>query len=241
VPSAVTGRLDALNVFDGSRRGGFDETYYRFLNIGLRLPISTGTDWFLYDFARVYAKVDGPLTVKSWLDAVKAGRNVITNGPLLTLTVDDNECGAVLSLKEPRKVKVVADAVGRHDFSELQLVHNGKVVRGVKAKRGGSAFTAKLEAELRIDSPGWFAARIDSTIKNELGHVLFAHTSPIYVDYAGKRTFDITSAEALLKQVEDGQALIAGQGKFSTDAAKTQLLRLYDDAAAELRKRLERR
>jgi hypothetical protein len=241
VPSAIIGRLDALNVFDGSRRGGFDETYYRFLNIGLRLPISTGTDWFLYDFARVYAKVDGPLTIKSWLDALKAGRNVITNGPLVTLTVDGKECGAVLDLKEPRKLMVVADAVGRHDFTELQLIHNGKVVRTVKAKRDGSPFTARLETELRIDAPGWLAARIDSTTKNELGHVLFAHTSPIHIDYAGKRTFDVASAEALLKQVEDGQALVAGQGKFSSDAAKAQLLRLYDDAAAELRKRLERR
>ena len=56
----LAGRLDALNVFDGSRRGSFEDTYYRYLNVGLRLPISTGTDWFLYDFSRVYAQVDGP-------------------------------------------------------------------------------------------------------------------------------------------------------------------------------------
>jgi hypothetical protein len=37
--NALTGRLDALNVFDGSRRGSFEDNYYRYLNIGLRLPI----------------------------------------------------------------------------------------------------------------------------------------------------------------------------------------------------------
>jgi hypothetical protein len=241
VPSAITGRLHALNVFDGSRRGGFDETYYRFLNIGIRLPISTGTDWFLYDFARVYANVKGELTIKNWLDSLKAGRNVITNGPLLTLTVDGKECGDVLNLDESRKVTVTASAVGRHDFTELQLVHNGKVIRSVKAKRDAGPFRATLETEIRIDAPGWFAARVGSPTKNELGHGLFAHTSPIYVDYAGKRPFDIASAEALLKQVEDAQALIAGQAKFSTDTAKTQLLKLHEDAAEQLRKRLERR
>ena len=49
--------VDALNVFDGARIGTYEDGYYRYLNIGIRLPISTGTDWFLYDLARVYAKV----------------------------------------------------------------------------------------------------------------------------------------------------------------------------------------
>lgn len=47
VPNALAGRLDALNVFDGSRQGAFEDNYYRYLNIGLRVPISTGTDWFM--------------------------------------------------------------------------------------------------------------------------------------------------------------------------------------------------
>ena len=55
VLNALTGRLHALNVFDGraAGTGTFEETYYRFLNVGLKMPISTGTDWFIYDF-RVY-------------------------------------------------------------------------------------------------------------------------------------------------------------------------------------------
>ena len=63
VPNTLAGRVDALNVFDGSRTGTFEESYYRYLNVGLRLPISTGTDWFVYDFSRVYARVPGPLTI----------------------------------------------------------------------------------------------------------------------------------------------------------------------------------
>src|SRR5262249_38933074 len=106
VPNALAGRIDALNVFDGSRTGTYEESYYRYLNIGMRLPISTGTDWFLYDFSRVYAKVPGRLTVANWLEAVKAGRCLVTNGPLLTLTVDGKEAGDVLSLEQPRAVRV---------------------------------------------------------------------------------------------------------------------------------------
>src|SRR5262249_6023758 len=106
VVSALAGRLDALNVFDGSRRGSFEDNYYRYPNIGLRLPISTGTDWFLYDFARVYAKVPGPLTVAGWLDALRKGRSQATNGPLLSLQVDGRQIGDTLRLDGPKTVHV---------------------------------------------------------------------------------------------------------------------------------------
>src|SRR5262249_9752474 len=129
VPSALAGRFDALNVFDGSRGGSYEDRYYRYLDIGLRLPISTGTAWFLYDFSRVYARVEGELTIESWLKALKAGRNVATNGPLLRLSVDGKPIGDVLKLDEEKTVRVEAEGVGRHAFERLQLVHNGKVVQ----------------------------------------------------------------------------------------------------------------
>src|SRR5258708_38698639 len=98
------------------RSGTFEENYYRYLNVGQPLPISTGTDWFLYDFARVYARVPGTLTIPAWLDALKAGRCQVTNGPLLSLKVNGRGSGDVLALEQPGTVKVEATAVGRHDF-----------------------------------------------------------------------------------------------------------------------------
>src|SRR5262249_37556213 len=135
VPNALAGRLDALNVFDGSRTGTYEENYYRYLNIGLRVPLSTGTDWFMYDFSRVYAQVSGRLTVPNWLEAVKAGRTVATNGPLLTLTVDGKAVGDVVRLDKPGTVRVEATGVGRHNFERLQLVQNGKVVKTQPAEK----------------------------------------------------------------------------------------------------------
>ena len=112
VPNTLAGRVDALNVFDGTRSGTYEDSYYRYLNIGLRFPISTGTDWFVYDFSRVYAKVPGELTIPKWLDALKAGRCQVTNGPLLTLTVDGKEIGDVLNLDKPKAVRVEVDGDG---------------------------------------------------------------------------------------------------------------------------------
>jgi hypothetical protein len=242
VPSALAGRFDALNVFDGSRGGRYEDLYYRYLNIGLRLPISTGTDWFLYDFSRVYARVEGKLTVKSWLEALRAGRCVATNGPLLRLSVDGKPVGDVLKLDGPKTVRVEAEGVGRHPFERLQLVHNGKVVQEARSEKKGEGFAARLVRTVRLTEPAWFAARIDnSKARNELGHVLFAHGSPCHVEYQGQRPFDLESARALLRRLEEAKADIAAQGKFTGQAARAKLLALYDRAIDDLRGRINKR
>jgi hypothetical protein len=241
VPSVLAGRLDAWNFFDGSRGGSFEDKYYRYLNIGLRLPLSTGTDWFLYDFSRVYARVPGKLTVPAWLEAVKAGRCVATNGPLLTLTIDGKEIGDTIKLDGPKSLRIEATGVGRHPFGKLQLIHNGKVVAAESAEKKEAGYSARLARELKIDGPGWFAARIDTQTRNELGHVLYAHTSPIYVEVAGKRVFDVEAARDLLKMLEEAQAEIRKRGRFSSDEARDKLLVLYEQAARDLVDRINRR
>ncbi len=241
VPSALTGRLDALNVFDGSRTGTYEENYYRYLNIGLRLPISTGTDWFLYDFARVFAAVPGKLTIKSWLEAVKAGRCLVTNGPLLTLTVDGQPVGSTLTFEKPRNARVEVTGLGRHDFGHLQLIHNGQVIHREAAQREGEAYRAGLVRDVKIDRPGWLAARIETPTKNELDCQLYAHTSPVYLDVAGERIFDLESARGLLRQMEEAQADIRARGQFSSPQATDKLLGLYAEAVGELTRRMNQR
>jgi hypothetical protein len=240
VLSALSGRLDALNVFDGSRTGKFEDNYYRYLNIGLRMPISTGTDWFMYDQSRVYAKVGGKLTIPAWLDAVKAGRCQATNGPLLTLEVDGKTLGDVIDLKQPKIVKIAATAVGRHPMQKLQLIRNGVIVKTetASAKEPGRI---RLVHEMRIDEPAWFAVRIDSDAKHEFNKTLFAHTSPVYLTYKGRHIFDVDAALGLLKQIEEGQAAIKAHGSFSSPAAASKLLALYDEAAKDLRDRINAR
>lgn len=241
VPTALSGRLDALNVFDGSRTGTYEESYYRFLNIGMRLPISTGTDWFIYDFSRVYARVDGEITIPNWLTALKAGRNQATNGPLLSFTVDGKDVGDTIRLDRPRSLKVKASALGRHDFQKLQVVHNGKVVLSEPSRRRGEAFAALIERDLPIDGPGWLALRIDSDTKNELNQQLFAHTSPVYLEIGGRKIFDLESAQALHKLLEQGRDAIRSTGKFSADKARDDVLAIYEQSIRDLTERIARR
>jgi hypothetical protein len=243
IPGMLAGRLDAINFLDnGSRCGSLEDLYYRFLNLGLRVPLSTGTDWFLYDFSRVYARLGGPVSTGAWLTALKRGEAVITNGPLLTLTVDEKPVGAVLDLEKPRKVRVDARAVGRLNFDMLQLVRNGVVVHTQTAQASSSGFTARIAREVGVDGPAWFAVRIiESARKNEFGQRLFAHSSPVYVDVAGQRVFDVESALDVLRLIETAKGNIRARAVFSRPAARDKLLALYDEAAADLRERMKRR
>ena len=64
----------------------------------MHVPFSSGTDWGIYDFSRVYVPVDGELTSSSWLGALRDGRSYITNGPFLELETEQGTVGDTLAL-----------------------------------------------------------------------------------------------------------------------------------------------
>jgi hypothetical protein len=83
-PVAVAlGYVDAMTIADG-HPVEYD-WYYQYLNCGLRLPISTGTDWWEYDHNRVFAQVNGKFSYETWLVGLRAGRTFISERPLLEL------------------------------------------------------------------------------------------------------------------------------------------------------------
>jgi hypothetical protein len=250
IPNWITGRVHANNIFDGSHRGSFKDTYYRYLNIGLRVPFSTGTDWFIYDFSRVYVPADGPLTPTQWLDQLAAGKSMITNGPLLEFTVDDQSIGSVLEIDAPRKVKVKGRAIGRGDFKRIELVRNGRVVEKAASEAEGGHYRAELDLSLPMDAPSWLALRTvpppvegdaeltEPVASNEFGHPLFSHTSPIYVHLAGNGVFDAVTARGLLAEMRSDVEKIEAQAKFADPFERRRVLKVYEEAIGKLEARL---
>lgn len=149
IPNWITGRVHANNIYDGSRRGSYKDTYYRYLNTGLRVPFSTGTDWFIYDFSRVYVAADRPITPTEWLDRLTAGRTYITNGPLLELTVAGQPIGGTIELQQPRAVKVHGRAIGRTDFKRIELGRACSIARWPKGSSTRCARTSRRSSGKR--------------------------------------------------------------------------------------------
>ncbi|HJN12459.1 MAG TPA: CehA/McbA family metallohydrolase [Pirellulaceae bacterium] len=240
IPNWLAGLVDAQNIFDGGNRGGYDASYYRYLNIGLKVPFSSGTDWMVFDFSRVYVPVDGELSTKKWLKELRAGRSYITNGPFLELETERGGLGDTLRLPAPNRVTVVGRGIGRQNFGALELVYNGKVVHRVPATQEGGYYFADMRHGLEVGEPGWFALRIPSGVgKTELDGDLFAHTSPIYVNVGGKSIFRKDVAQELIGEIEQGITTIKEKGLFGTDAARNEVLRVHQDAVMDLKQRIK--
>lgn len=253
VSNLLTGRIDAQNIFDGSIRSSYKDSFYRFLNAGLKVPFSTGTDWFLYDFSRVYAALDEQPTVDAWLESLAAGKTYITNGPLLSFSVDGEPIGGMVDLDSPRTVRIEATAAGRVDFRQLELVRNGKVIKIAGTMPVGGHFEASLAFDLEIDGPCWLAIRTpppavdgaseadEPTFQNELGRNLFAHTSAIYVNVGGSGFFDESVARELLAETEADRDFVAENGQFADTQERQRVLDVYRDGISAIRTHINRR
>jgi len=250
LPNLLTARIDAQNIFDGGSRNSYKDSFYRYLNAGIKVPFSTGTDWFIYDFSRVYVQMDGQLTIERWLDALRAGKSFISNGPLLEFRVNGKRLGETVSLDAPASVSVSAVARGRIDFERLELISNGRVVETQSSRAVGDHYEAEFALELPVGEPCWLAVRTppppvkdDPSLqhpvpKNELGRDLFSHSSAIYVEVAGRSHFDETVARELLAQMKANREAIAENATFADDQERARVLDVHSDGIAVLEKRI---
>ena len=242
VANWVSGELHAQNIFDGSPQGSYQDSFYRYLNLGMKVPFSTGTDWFLYDFSRVYVPLTGELTAESWLSKLRAGKSYITNGTFLEFEVDGKSLGDTIALSGPRTLEVQGRAVGRNDFQGLQVIHNGRQIHQTKTRSQEGHFSAECRFTLSVEGSGWLALRIPLEAgKNELDKPLFAHTSPVYLQVDGKPVFRPEVARDLIQEMKDNLKTIRSKGKFDTAEEMNAVLRVHQDAIENLQSQLQGR
>ena len=74
--AAILGKLDGINLFDPWWLDPEYEIWYRLLNCGLRLPASTGSDWFLCSSNRVYNDVAGTFSYETLARRAPSGADL---------------------------------------------------------------------------------------------------------------------------------------------------------------------
>ena len=240
VPNWIAGRVDAQNIFDGGNQGSYEDSYYRYMNVGLKVPFSTGTDWFMFDFSRVYVQHLQPEDVPHWLDALEAGKSFITNGPLLELTVNGHRPGDTINLDAPASLAVRARAIGRADFSQVELVSAGQVIQTAASRAVGNHFEAAIDTSVDVGQPGWLAVRVNTKNRNALGNPVFAHTSAVYVEVGGKSVFAPQAAQALLDDMRAAIKIIPKKAVFADDRQQDEVLDVYRQGIRTLEERLKR-
>ena len=225
--AAGLGRLDALNLFDPYWSDPEYDLWYHLLNCGFRLPVSTGSDWFVCSANRVYVQLEDSFSYDSWLSGLKSGATFITNGPALTLRVAGQPPGQVVDLSTSRRkqVNTFVRWQALRPVQRIELVCNGEVVAREEYSEG--LREGVLRARLTVPNDSWIAARCWGRQRDSYGHAQWAHTSPVYVQSGGPNPATRASAEFFVEKIEHAITWVSTQGRFDHDDQRQRMLEIF--------------
>ena len=225
----VFGAIDTADILTHTRLPEALKLWYHLLNCGFRLPATAGTDRIGPEEAighqRVYVKLTVPFTYQSWINGLRKGQSFVTNGPMISLSVNGLGAGDELSLKKGEVVQIKATAFSHRSFERLELVVNGQPMYSTSSRNGGKE--ASLLIDHFVDKSLWIAARCSGGWPEERSiwtHPLFAHTNPVYVSYQGNQLKKSQSGCYLLEFLKPLERWVQEDAYFSTQQQKEHVL-----------------
>ncbi|MFC1525961.1 CehA/McbA family metallohydrolase [Candidatus Latescibacterota bacterium] len=238
---AVKGVADALEIRQ-HRGGGFPlQEWYGYLNNGYRVAVCGGTDkmgaYQALGSLRTYAKLDPqqPFTYESWARAVRAGRTISTNGPLLDMTVEGKAIGETIQMPATGgTVEVQAAAESAWTVGRLEIVQNGQVVACETEKKGAERLSVSARVDVR--KSGWIAARCDAP-ESVPAQYMAAHTSPVYVQCSSEQPYDGPALEHMLNLTRGGIEYLETISTRFDEGEQERMIRIYQEVAEHLERR----
>lgn len=217
--------------------------WYRLLDCGLRVPLVGGSgkdsNAVALGATRTYARVlsGEEFDYAAWVQAVRAGRTFVTNGPLLALTVEGHAPGTVFEDLGPgTSVRVRAEVRSGVPFEQLEVLAGGEVIAAKEAS--GDRKAALLETDFPVTTGGWLAARCWGRDRLADGQCVYAHTSPVYLRVEGKEPAALPEAVgplvAVLDQTRDW---VASAACNATERSRNHLTEILTAARQELLRR----
>jgi hypothetical protein len=238
----VLGKIDAWEVthFDDPEPAVLAD-WYRLLDCGFRITLvaASGKDSNarVLGSVRTYAwlRPEDPPDYAIWVEAIRAGRTFVTNGPLLSLSVEDQGPGAVLTGTD-RPLRIRADAQSGVPFDQIEVLA-GSEVRAAKST-SGDRLRASVETELPVTGPTWIAARCWGRDRLLDGQCAFAHTSPVYVAFENQRLRpDAATIAPLLGVLKQTEQWVVGSARCPSDRHREHLREVLHSARDELLRR----
>jgi hypothetical protein len=243
----------ALGGIDYYESVGFNEdamatqrVWYALLNNGFRIAAGGGTDAMM-NYAslrgplgvnRVYVQVQGPLTQRSFLAGLKAGRTFATNSALLELTVNGRGIGSDLVLPNGgHKLNVRARMRSIIPMQHVEIVKNGEVVATIPL--AADSMSAAADISIDVDKSSWILLRAWSA---GMRHPIFdfapmATTSPVYVTVGSAPVRSRTDAEYFMAWIDRLIESAERYQEYNTPAEKERVLARLAEARAEYARR----
>ncbi len=228
------GKLDFLELFQFGVLN--DAEWYELLNAGLRVtgiagsdfpvPLASRRPWPRWlpllgpERAMVRAK-PGDDPYQAWAKGVRGGHVLLTNGPIVEMTVDEKAGTALANASFFRPLEI------------LEIVRNGHVIAQVPGD--GALTSLGVIAKLPPDESCWVAARVRAR-KLEGEPDIRGHTSPLWVLRANRSAVVGAARQAVAARWEAELARYRALGLvFATEAQRREFFDLAGQASAKLR------
>jgi len=241
----VMGHADAGEMcwlWEGEKISSAERGYYRWLNVGQKLPIVGGTDKMsngrILGGSRTYARLrEGEeFTFDAWCQAVKQGSTFASTGAMIDLQVEGQPMGSELRLKGNGgtvEVEVVAESV--FPLTGVEIVVNGEQVAREESKHGDTSL--RLKHKIKTEKSCWVVARCWGPHYTDAGPVM-AHSSPVYIDVGRRCAFVEAEGNYLMTHMEGGVAWAENIGVFRDEGVRQRLIGLFNEAKGELIRRM---
>ncbi len=239
------GKIDAAEIRPSV--GGMNNyalgQWYRYLNLGYRLPCVGGTDKMVNTVPvggiRTYACIGRgqPFTYVNWCEAIRSGRSFTSTGPLISLSVDGLGLGDTIQMSSSGgTVEIEAEASCAHPLERLQIVQNGRVVLEASARKGSGKIS--LREKLFVDKSCWIAARCWGMAQP---WSLSAHTSPIYAYLDQSEIFSPADATYMLTLIEGGITWAKNIGVFRDEKKRLEMIKLFEAGREAIHSKMHER
>jgi len=153
------------------------DLYYRYLNLGIKLPITAGSASGVLrnplGYNRLYVRLEEGFSYRGWLDGMRAGRAFATNGPMLFFTVDGEIPGLTAFYERPCEVRLEVRTECPRKLRGIEILRNGKTI--MTGKERGEPACLKME----VEESCWVAARVFEECDNT---VRLAHSNPVFLE-----------------------------------------------------------
>lgn len=201
------------------------QIYYHLLNAGLRIPPSAGSASGVLKnpvgYNRVYVHCAEELTWERWWEGLRAGRVVVSNGPLLRPKVNGHPPGHVFVGESGQPLELAMDLnLALRDPAEyLEIVKDGIIVHEVRldeyANRKGRLPSVKFTES------GWMLVRV---VTQAPGTFRFASSGPYYVQVNDRPRISRDSASFFLDWVNERIEMVKETKEIKDEKQREEVL-----------------
>ena len=223
--AAALGKLDAFNLFDPFWMDPEYELWYRLLNCGIRLPASTGTDWFVCSNNRVYVQTSEEFSYGAWIEGMKAGRTYITNGPAIDMKVNGEAIGSTVACSRGGRVEVEVPFRSCYPVDSVEILVNGSVVE--RCEFPGGAREGSVRGEAAVEADGWVAARLWGNSRDSFDQSIYAHTSPTYLECGRFQLEREADARFFIDGLDRSLSWVDTVGRYNDDRQREDVKELF--------------